>query len=350
MKKIATITFHWAKNYGAVMQSFALQKYLIKKGYDSEIIDYIPLRISLIEFYLALKKWNINFFKKANRFKSFKKERLKKSKKTYFNNKSLLKCKNDYDAVICGSDQIWNQAFTMRAEAKVTLSYFLNFLGEKTKRISYAASFGSTEIPKEMSKIILPELEKFSAVSVREKGAVDILKEIGIVSQRTVDPTLLLDQEDYLQLLENKSFDYDCGITSYIINKGALAQQVNDYVIKKYSSDFGKNNVIENCDVYEWIYRIKNSSFVVTNSFHGVVFSLIFNKPFLAVAIPRSGMNDRIETLLSTVDLLDRFIYEFDDIKIDSVIKTEIDWNVVNQKIKESRKISENFLAEALKQ
>lgn len=349
MKKIATITFHWAKNYGAVLQTYALQRYLEKQGYNTEIINYLPLRTMILNFIAALKKWEVQFFKKIPKFKKFRKNELIISKKRYFNNRSLYKCSNDYEAVICGSDQIWNKSFTNHGEGKPTLSYFLNFVGKSSKRISYAASFGTTNISGEMEKLIKPELEEFSAVSVREESACEILNKIDICAKTVVDPTLLLKEEDYLELIKNKQCE-ETGVLTYVIHHNQkLSHSVNKYIVEKYNYLGLNNYVIKDCDIYEWLLRIKNSRIVVTNSFHGTVFSLIFHKPFISVAVPGSGMNDRLTTLLKTVGLADRFIYECDTETIDSVLHSSIDWESVDYKIEKSRQNSALFLAEALK-
>ena len=344
--KIATITFHWAKNYGAVLQAFALQRFLKKQGCDTELIDYLPRRTMFRTTVAALKNRDISYFKKAAAFKRFKNNELTLSKKKYHTNKSLSKCANEYNAVICGSDQVWNKSFTLHAEGKPTLSYFLNFAGEKTKRISYATSFGSVALPDNMQRLIKPELEKYNAVSVREESAVAMLNDIGIEASLVLDPTLLLEQEDYLALLKEKKYDYESGALTYIIHHNQkTAHDISDYVKSKYDN----SDTIKNCDLYEWLYKISRAKVVITNSFHGTVFSLIFHKPFITVAIPGSGMNDRLVTLLKSVGLDERFIEDFDKETVDNLLNTEIDWQRVDTAINNLRNNSETFLKEALK-
>lgn len=346
MKKIASITFHWAANYGAVLQAFALQKFLKNKGFETEIIDYIPFRIWAISCLMSLKKRDFSFFKKSFKFRKFKKENIVVSKRKYFNNKSLFKAGNNYSAVICGSDQIWNKAFTTRAEGKPTLSYFLNFAGQNTKRISYATSFGATELDKKTTNLFECELQKFSAISVRENTAKQILSNIGIESQVVVDPTLLIDQKDYSLLLKDKNYGTEFDVLTYIIHSNQTkANEINNYVTEKYN---GSNYIIKDCDIYEWLLRIKNSKIVVTNSFHGTVFSLIFHKPFITVAVPGSGMNDRLTTLLSSVELSERFLEDFNKETIDELIEKDINWQEVDEKINDLRGLSAEFLLEAL--
>lgn len=346
MKKIASITFHWAANYGAVLQAFALQKFLKNKGFETEIIDYIPFRTWAISCLMSLKRRDFSFFKKSCNFRKFKKQNLFISKKKYFNNKSLFSCANNYSAVICGSDQIWNKAFTTRAEGKPTLSYFLNFAGKNTKRISYAASFGSAQLDLKVTNLFKCELEKFSAISVRENTAKQILSNIGIDSKIVVDPTLLLEEKDYSFLLKDKNYGTEFDVLTYIIHSNQTkANEINNYVAEKYN---GSNYIIKDCDIYEWLARIKNSKIVVTNSFHGTVFSLIFHKPFITVAVPGSGMNDRLTTLLNSVGLSERFLEDFNKETIDELIEKDINWQEVDKKINNLRGLSAEFLLEAL--
>ena len=349
MKKIATITFHWAKNYGAVLQAYALQKYLEKAGYETEIINYLPARTMVLNFIAAAKKGDKAFFRKIGQFKEFRKTELKISKKRYFNNKALLRCKDKYSAIITGSDQVWNMSFTKKAEGKPTLSYFLNFAGDNTKKISYATSFGASKLDQQMIDLISPELEKFSAISVRENSGADIIADMGFKCQTVVDPTLLLEAQDYLSLLEEKNVPCEDEVFTYIIHSNQkAAEQTGRYVTAKLAGESAKFEPSKNCDVYEWLSGIKNAKYVVTNSFHGTVFSLIFRKPFVCVAIPGSGMNDRLVTLLDSVGLSKRFTEGFNEAEINELLDKNIDWDLVDTKLKELKEASKSFLTEAL--
>ncbi len=342
MKKIATITFHWATNYGAVLQAYALQKHLEKSGYDAEIIDYVPTRIDAIQKLLALKSLNTDFFSKERKISVFRKAELKLSKKRYRTNRSLFTCADSYDAVICGSDQVWNKAFTMGAEKKPTLSYFLNFAGKNTKKISYAASFGLEQLPESMAKIIKPELDSFHAVSVREESGKKILNGIDIDSTVVADPTLLLDAEDYCRLIDGKTTKTAPAVFSYILHSGQkTAESISGYVRKALGES--ENNV-STYGIYDWLEFERNSKFIVTNSFHGTVFALIFHTPFVTVPVENSKMNGRIETLLKSVGLENRIVDTFDQSLLDRLLTTEIDWQEVDRRVDLLREGSFNFL------
>lgn len=349
MKKISTITFHWATNYGAVLQAYALQRFLIKSGFETEIINYLPMRIRIIQFLSAVKCGNLKEFRKEYSISQFRKKELILSNKKYFNNKALYKCKNDYSAVICGSDQIWNPGFTLKAENKPTLSYFLNFLDCNTKRIAYAVSFGTEKIPDEIKSIIKPEIERFSAISVRENSGKDILSDIYSNTKVVLDPTLLLTAEDYDKLLDGKTYNKQ-KVFSYVLhNKQENAEKISEQVKKiyhaKYSTDFTRPYF----GIYEWLFNIKNSEIVVTNSFHGVVFSLIFHKQFIAIPVKNSGMNDRIFTLLDKLNLGNHIIDDNDAEKIKAIINDKIDYSKVDVILDGYRSESRKFLIDALR-
>lgn len=343
MKKIATITFHWAVNYGAVLQAFALQKYLLNNGYETEIINYTPTRMKLVMAIISLKKHDISFFIKERRIKSFRKKEMKLSKK-YSSNRKLKKCSNIYDAIIAGSDQIWNQSFTLGAEGKPTLSYFLNFANESTRRIAYAVSFGSPEVNNEYKSVVASEIEKFYSISVREISGKKIVNNFGKPSEVVCDPTLLLDAEVYSALAEKTKEIKKLRVFPYIINSSKeLPQKISTYISGDQKMNFKFNE-----GVYEWLETIKNAETVVTNSFHGVVFSIIFHKPFIATLIEGSGMNDRITTLLNFFSLEDRIIINYNEDLIDNLLKKEIDWNLVDKKLNELKNVGINFLNKSL--
>jgi len=351
MIKIGTITFHWATNYGAVMQAYALQKHLNDIGYETEIINYVPSRIKIIQFLLNIKNMDFSQLKKEYRLKKFRKIELKISKHKYKNNKSLFDCSNKYNAIICGSDQIWNESFTSTVEGKPTLSYFLNFAGSKTKKISYAASFGTDALSNKTKNIVLPELEKFESISVRENSGKIIIKDLGMDATLVLDPTMLLEKEGYNELLSDKKFQNSPKVFSYIIhNNQTKAIEISNYIKSNYGKDVNEKYCDINCGLYEWLNNIKNAKVVVTNSFHGMVFSIIFNTPFIIIPIENSGMNDRITTLLGLLNLENRKISEFNPKVIEDILLQEIDWITVEENLKRLRAESCNYLLNALKE
>ncbi len=352
--KIGTITFHWATNYGAVLQSYALQKYLLYNNFDTEIINYSPIKNRLRYKLWLIKNMRIKELalhnRKEKKIENFRKKRLKLSKK-YSSDIKLLDAAHDYDVYICGSDQIWNESFTLRGELRPTLSYFLKFVPDGKKRISYAASFGTDELSDEVHNLVKPELGKFSHIGVRENSGKKIVEDMGLAAQVVLDPTLLLRINDYEQLLVEEKPDCNSKVFTYVLHENqSLVSKVINYILNEYfDGNVGNKCSCEAIGVEEWLYHIKNSELIVTNSYHGVIFSIIFNKPFLVVPVEGKKMNNRIITLLSAINMESRIVSDFNKGKVDNLFKADIDWDEINRRIEKLRMDSVNFLKSSLK-
>ena len=341
MKKIGTITFHFATNYGAVLQAFALCEHLKKSGYDAEIIDYVPTLTTVVSKLEKLKARDFAFFKKEKNIKRFRKNELPLSRR-YRSARALMKAKMNYDTVICGSDQIWNHSFTVHPRFGTNLSYFLPFAGD-ARRISYAASFGSNSLPENMKEVIKPCLSKFSKLSVRENTGLEILADLGFNAELVADPTLLLCAADYSRLLENKKLPAPQKVFSYILHKNQkTAKEISALACEQFGQGAPMNE--GTMGIYEWLASIRDSGFVVTNSFHGTVFSLLFHTPFITVPVEGSGMNDRIKTLLGAVGLEDRIADSAE--KANEILSQPINWDEVDKKIEALRELSKEFLSD----
>lgn len=346
MSKIATITFHWAVNYGAVMQAYALQRYLLLHGVDTQIIDYIPRRVELSKFFLAVKQRDFGFFRKRKLLKNFCSRELKLTEKTYRNNRALFTCADMYDAVICGSDQIWNESFTNGAEGKPTFSYFLNFAGKRTKRIAYAVSFGTKSLSEESKKNMIPHLKSFDRIAVRESSGKQILEDLGYDAVVTLDPTLLLQQEDYRCLFESQNMPPAEKVFSYILHEGQTTAQQICHAVQRCFGQTEQDGTQLYIDPRQWLYRLANAKFVVTNSFHGAVFSILFHRPFVVIPVERSGMNDRIETLMTSLGLSERIASSVEEAQ--KLLQEQIDWDSVDAKLCSLRTASERFLDDVI--
>ena len=348
--KIGTITFHWATNYGAVLQAYALQQHLKLNHYETEIINYIPIRVKTRQTITCIKNFKVAEFIKENRFRKFRKECLILSKKTYYSNRSLNNKSPHYDACICGSDQVWNEWFTLFAEGKPTLSYYLNFVKSGTLRISYATSFGTSILSQEAMDIMKPELEKFTKISVREKEGITILENMGIKSTIVIDPTLLLDSKVYIDLFASKNINKRYPLFSYILHENqSVAEQAKEYIFNKYfDARLEKKFNNQPLGIFEWLYNIKNARLVLTNSFHGAIFSILFHKPFIVIPVQASNMNDRITTLLSFTGLENRMLSDYNENEIDRIMQETIEWVQVDGKVKQLQKDSVDFLETAL--
>lgn len=212
MKKIGIITFHRAKNYGAVLQAYALQHTLEQLGSDCEIVDYKcenidngykPFQFSKTDPIKSILKSIVMYRKRAKRieqFSSFYNNYLKISDKTY-SNSDISECKNLYDAFISGSDQVWGPG---KEGIDPDSIYFLSFADDNQK-YSYAASFGVADISDVKAMQLRPLLKNFQSFSVREKSALNIVKKItGKNGVCHIDPTLLLKKDEWQKISVKK--------------------------------------------------------------------------------------------------------------------------------------------------
>ncbi|MBQ4516642.1 MAG: polysaccharide pyruvyl transferase family protein [Clostridia bacterium] len=343
--RIGIMTFHWATNYGAVLQAYALSKALENKGHEVTIIDYYPEKYK--------KKWTKVFFtyhperipasikqlKKEKEIKTFRDEYLKKTK--YFSSaKELKQYVFDYDCYICGSDQIWNPSFVRYGDQGITLSYFLDFIPNGAKKISYAASFGVKEYPEDLKNKIKDQLVLFNAISVREETGLGILKDINICDAQLVpDPTILLDASIYKKLLKEpkRSEKYDFVYMLHSRKADAIP------LLKKRKREGVMSVHCGNIGIEDWLTEIYGADLVITNSFHGIVFSIIFEKNFAPILIKGSGMNDRIITLLNKLGLSDRICEDLSEFK-----NEPIDWKTVKKKLKEFSDVGYSYLNSVL--
>ena len=346
---VGIITFHRAVNYGAVLQTYALQKALEKINVRSEVIDY---RDNIIEnrfkfFYnKSLKRFVRDllyypvFSSKNKKFEFFLKNYIKTTDKIYTNNEQL-KTLQDFDKYITGSDQVWNYKLT-----KWDKAYFLNFVKDNYKKCSYAASFGLNEIPSKEKDEYIKLLSQFNQISVREsKGAeivYSLLKRRGMVD---LDPTLLLDKKEWSSIAKiPKEKDY---ILVFVMQKNDSTFKFAEELAKKkncdivYISDSLKRRVKAkykySVSPDEWLGYFLNAKYIITNSFHGLAFSINLNKDFFIELQrePATG-NSRLENMLDTFNLRERLIV---NAKNDNVDK-KIDWNKVNKKMEECRQSS----------
>lgn len=339
--KIGTLTFHWATNYGAIIQAYALQHFLLINNYDSVIINYLPEKRNLTFYIKKIVKFEFFELLKEIKLKQFRNKNLRLTNKIYncYEEKKYL----NFDCIICGSDQIWNRFLTLQNN---NLTYFLSFASSDTKKIAYAASFGTNEIPDEMSKIIKTPLTNFSSISVRESSGVYILSKIGIKSIMAIDPTLLLDASDYLKFIKAMKLKKQF-IFAYILHNdkdlfSQLSKISKSLFKEKTLIDFNSARSMEN-----WLTLIYNSKFVITNSFHGMIFSVIFHKEFYVLPTKNSEMNDRIVSFLEIVNLKERFINDICEIK--NFTCKKIDWNIVESKLAYFKFYSKKFLLDSIK-
>lgn len=348
---IAIITHWWSKkNYGQILQAFALQEFLKEMGHSVQFIKYDAMRDvsewnkrkSLIKYNLSVIKHKIDRirvkFNDPRKFLIFKKKNLSFS--ILYNSYEKL-CKNPpiADVYITGSDQVWGPWTRLEP-------YFLGFGKIETKRIAYAASFGRESLSEKEESIITPLLKKFRAVGVRELSATHICSKLMVPSTWVPDPTLLLSREKWLSISE-KNYLIDekrKNIFVYIIGRDITSEfkeAIN--ILSKDDCNIlctsDSENELENSKLTlgEWIYCISKADYIITNSFHGTLFCLIFNKKF--ITIRRRGkntdkMNTRLVSILGKVRLERKFVEIIDDSLIEN-INDSIDWHEVNNIIDE---------------
>lgn len=345
MDQAFIITFHWATNYGAVLQSYALQTYLMEQGKDVRIIDYVPkgfektLPRALTGKSVSQIRTQLREYQKERKMRVFRQKYLRLTKRFV----TLAELRNHAwptGVYICGSDQIWNPYFTMHGENGVTTSYYLDFLPEGQK-VAFAASFGVTSLNNDMEQVINPLLRQFDRISVRESTGVSILERMGVHAELVCDPVFLIQRAQYERLMSEQI--QSGKVFKYILHKNQdTAYQIATFIQNRLQ--VGCYEQIDTMTIEEWLSGLRSARFVVTNSFHAVAFSVIFHVPFVAVLIKGNGMNDRLLTLLSAVGMKNRIIYDMDEAKINTIMQEQIDWNEVDETVQRMRKRSQAFL------
>lgn len=347
---IGILTFHWATNYGAILQCYALQNYLISIGHNVKIINYKPSQFDKSTFkfirnrdFLNLKEY-INTSRKERALQSFRNQHLNLTARinTY---SSLPNIASQFDLIISGSDQVANPTFLMAGEGYgvITPTYFIGFPFEG-KSIGYALSFGCIKYPEEAKKIASKYIKKFNRISVRESSGINIIKSMGRNDAELVpDPTLLMPTDFYNNLADKakhhiqKEFIY-CFFIRHISER--------KFIINKILK---RNNILWNNEegdytMQGWLSKIKHSQFVITDSFHCVVMCLKLHTPFIVITEEQGniGMNDRLYTLLNKLDLCKQ-IYFKDDI-FNYTLKWTYDWNTIDLKLNNFSEIGKFFL------
>ncbi|WP_455950726.1 polysaccharide pyruvyl transferase family protein [Eubacterium sp.] len=305
-KKVGVLTFHGADNLGAVLQAYALCKYITDNlDAETEIVDYSCDEVEKTRYANdcnGIKKIPLIFYYKIKRkgFDKFRNKFLPLSNKKYVRN-DIESCNLLYSTFITGSDQVWN----IECSGDDT-TYFLDFVEPGKNKIAYAASIGSIDFKEEKVKEINKLLKDFKAISVRESSSIQKLK---LADQTPIlpDPVFLLDKCQWKDII-TKRIKKKKYVLVYLIQEDVNVVRVareyankHDYdiIINKKSIDFILNNSPE-C----FLSWIDNAEAVFTNSFHGTAFSIIFNKMLGAdIVLKNGGVNNRIRELLCSAGL-----------------------------------------------
>lgn len=357
--KIGILTYHKSENYGAALQAYALKKVLKDLGSESVFIDYWPTyHRKMYSLYYNIKQ-SINREKYfLNKIRVLKQElnkipnyiRRKRNFKQFYNNylitNGIGKTCEEYDLIIYGSDQLWRKQVINNTKV-YNWVYFGNNKLKSKRKITYAISMGTIDPSIEEEKHIKANLNHYDTISVREEELKLFLEKLSINDVKLcVDPTLLLRKEDWQILIDNSNIRID---EHYILYYKLYESLVSDSIVEEIKKKTGLK-VIEinghinsgNKDDYntagpcEFLYLIKNASFVVSSSFHGTVFSILFEKVFYCMM---DYNYDRVKTLLKITNLEDRFI---DSLNVE--LNDTIDYSNVNRNLHSLRDSSIQFI------
>ena len=378
--KIAILTLPLHTNYGGILQAYALQTVLQRMGHHVDVLDtdiiksrpwfLMPIVYSKRLIYKLLRKSEIPVFyeSKLKHDKPIIQSNTNQFIKNYISIHHVSGLNElssgDYDCIIVGSDQIWRKPYFCGMWHSGMADGFLKFTGtwESVRRIAYAASFGVdnlSEYTSDEEKECSNAVKRFDSVSVRDDSGVDICKnQFDVNAQAVLDPTMLLNRSDYEQLINNKGEGKSKGdMLCYILD----SDEFKTNVIKRIADGKGLTPFNVNADVDNtklpateriqpavetWLRGFHDANFVVTDSFHACVFSIIFNKPFIAIGNLGRGMT-RFTSLLNRFGLQSRLIADSD--KTNFEMPSDIDWDKVNTVLEESRKVSLQYLKNALK-
>jgi polysaccharide pyruvyl transferase len=373
--KIAIMTQPLGKNYGGIMQAWALQQVLKEMGHDPITIDRqsaprSPLyRMAQLSYRFALNacgKRNapINFERRfdviyANTNRFVDNNILMSDRIVTTRGLEQHFAEKDYNAVIVGSDQTWRPRYSPNI-----YNFFLDFIErEKIKRIAYATSFGvsSWEFTEDETKRCSELVKLFDAIGVREDTGIDLCKRfLDVQAVHVLDPTLLISREDYINLIGEGNLIDECfGVYTYFLDKDPvknnLSERFSEHLGEPVFNHQARLNVkspssknIEDYvmpDVKKWLSGFAKAKFVLTDSFHGIVFSIIFGKPFAVIDNKKRG-STRFDSILKILDMNHRIIKD-DEVDCDAFLKFDVE-NDIKDHFLSFQKDSKEFIYNAL--
>lgn len=374
-KKIAILTQPLKGNYGGIVQNYALQEVLRREDFEVETIarEYGRDATALRRFLAHLKNNTYNWAR-GRKKKIFSKE---EAEQIFAENRRFIKeyirispklydtneladyfAKNKFDAVIVGSDQTWRPKYSPALG-----NYFLDFLVHDTDvyKMAYAASFGTDkwEFTDSETRESSDLIKTFDTVSVREKSGMILCRNFfNVEAEWVLDPTLLLTPDDY-RVLYKSTDGYNNGVFSYLLDKDSTKKALVDNLADKLGVSvysYQPKCAIEAGDIYDfdnlqnytypspegWLKSFDQADFVITDSFHGTVFAILFNKPFFAIVNDARGAA-RFHSLLQRLDLEDRLISDIGDVDLQTDL-LNIDYKSVNNKLELWRAQSYDYL------
>lgn len=373
--KIAIISLPLSYNYGGYLQCYALMDTLRNMGHEvfflqrenttfpslvKQGIDRLKFMLESIGLgslvYEFEKKTNSGIYYKTKNFRAFTKQYIRTCSPVLRTTEQVMDfCKSHHiDAYITGSDQIWRGKYLRSVN-----DAFLGFAPQKSLKIAYAPSFGTDEweFNEAQTAFIERQLKTFHAISVREESGLQLLRDniqLAIKPEVVLDPTFLLSKQHYLQIARDEQVRH--GVLTYILNQNTEKQKVIEKFCKEqnliqYSVINPKTNSNsvaggQGYSVEQWIAGFRDASYVITDSFHATVFSLIFNKPFWVFENKERG-NSRILNILQLFGCEERLVHA--DMNFETVDwDLPINWNKVNQKMERLISRSKEYLGKAL--
>lgn len=368
--KIAIVTLPLYINYGGILQCYALQTVLERMGHDVVVLEKpkygrsypfikaLAICKRLFKRYVLGKKVNILLapHEIANlHIKQFIRRYIHHNYKRGWSPQTL----RGINAFVVGSDQIWRPEYSHPIE-----NAFLDFTkGMDVKRIAYAASFGVEQCTFSEEELVTCSklLQEFDAVSVREDSGVKICRDFfGVEAVQMLDPTLLLDVETYRSLISSsKTIPVKGKMLVYMLDETEEKKRLVEQITKErglipywLNSDANSGRVLVDGEarvpVEQWLRAFNNAAFVLTDSFHGCVFSILFKKSFIAFANQDRGVT-RFTSLLSLFNLNERLIFSYKEYgNRKQLLKKDIDFNLVYEKLQKERKKSFNYLSSSL--
>lgn len=324
---VGLVNFFHSQNYGACLTAYALQETIKSLGYNPAFVNEFPVR----------KKYNLSFGK------LFVNKYLKLMPK--FNN--IKKAGELADTYITGSDQVFRPQYLKHKTERD--KYLLNFVNKNAKKISFSASFGIGEEEFKNSKpavikAMKEALKTFDYVSTREFSGVDICKkQLHVNAEWIIDPVFLLEKSRYVDLANKSKNDYKGKFVTYVLDKNPTYDELYKNLGEKYGLEpvsIAKSGI----SVEEWLRAYLDAEYIVTDSFHGVCFALMFNKKFIAVVNKNRGAA-RFESLQKMFGLEGQFLTDFDNLNIDFV---QYDSNKINQIIEDRKQYALNTLSREL--
>lgn len=357
--KVDILTIHFGVNHGSVLQCYALSRTLGELGADVEVIDYVPARYRMwqnvkIKYPDKSLPWKLAFFLASSVIRLPQKgvfyrylRRVLFLSKRYSSESQLAASPPTADLYLVGSDQVWNSVYNGLEDG----SYLLSFAPKGALRASYAASIGRDDVPDEDMARFRRELPSFSGVSVRENRAAEIVEGLGVPCRQDLDPVFLLKDDEWRGLASGKGIG-ERYVLVYVIARNfgemlAQAREVADCIGAKLyvlsvrpirGAGIDRNFVF--ADPSDFLGLFSRAAFVVSNSFHGTAFSLVFHKPFLTYA---TRYNSRIESILALVGLESRLVRgRYAKEQLDA----SIDWRLVDHAVERGAEEAKGYLAD----